>query len=132
MTKLNEKQMKFCREYISCNYNATAAYLKVYDEEGKMSREVAASGACKLMSRQYIKDYIAELQKEAFEAAAISAERVALKLAEIAFSEKSDEDYAASAKLKALDLLQKQLGLQTQKVEADVSQDIVITIGGEK
>ena len=46
----------------------------------------------------------------------------------MAFAEKGDEDYTANIKLKALDLLQKQLGLQTQKVEADISTDINIVI----
>ena len=50
------------------------------------------------------------------------------KLAEIAFSEKGDSDYTTKDKLKALDLLQKQLGLQKQKLEADVNTDIIINI----
>ena len=60
-----------------------------------------------------VKEYIATLQKEAFAAAAISAERVALKLADIAFAEKKDDVYVVTAQLKALDLLQKQMGLQS-------------------
>ena len=47
----------------------------------------------------------------------------------MAFAAKGDADYSASIKIKALDLLQKQLGLQTQKVEADVNTDIIINIG---
>ena len=43
--------------------------------------------------------------------------------------EKDDEYYNAQAQLKALDLLQKQLGLQKQQIQADVSTDIVINIG---
>ena len=80
------------------------------------------------MKKPGIKEYIAELQKEAFAAACISAERVALRLAEIAFADKDDEHYSATAQLKALDLLQKQLGLQHQKIEADLHTDINITI----
>lgn len=51
------------------------------------------------------------------------------ELTTIAFAAKGDKDYNANAKLKALDLLQKQLGLQTQKIQADVNTDIVINIG---
>ena len=72
--------------------------------------------------------FVKALQKEAFEQACISAERVALKLSEIAFSDKEDEIYGVTAKLKALDLLQKQLGLQHQKVEADFTSTINIEI----
>jgi hypothetical protein len=56
---------------------------------------------------------------------------VALKLAEIAFADKEDEAYGPTSQLKALDLLQKQLGVQHQKIEADISTDIVINITGE-
>ena len=45
-----------------------------------------------------------------------------------AFSEKGDDYYNASSQLKALDLLQKQLGVQHQKIEADLHTDIVINI----
>lgn len=90
--------------------------------------ETAKKISYKVLKREHVKEYINRLQSEAYEAAFINAERVALKLAEIAFAEKGDEDYAASAQLKALDLLQKQLGLQTHKIEADVSTDINITI----
>jgi len=51
-----------------------------------------------------------------------------MKLAEIAFAPGNDENYGATSQLKALDLLQKQLGIQHQKIEADVSTDVVINI----
>ena len=69
------------------------------------------------------------MQKDAFEEASINAERIALKLAEIAFADKKDESYSPQAQLKALDLLQKQFGLQNQKITADVNNDINISIG---
>ena len=52
-----------------------------------------------------VKEYIRELQKERFEALNISAERVAEKLADIAFAAKDDNYYNVTAQLKALDLL---------------------------
>ena len=82
-----------------------------------------------MLRKDGIKDYIKELQKAEFEGACITAERVGLKLAEIAFAAKDDEQYTPTAQLRALDLLQKQMGLQHQKIEADVSTDINITIG---
>jgi len=51
-----------------------------------------------------------------------------MKLAEIAFAPGNDENYGPTSQLKALDLLQKQLGIQHQKIEADVSTDVVINI----
>lgn len=125
LKKLTAKQKAFCEEYVKNGYNATRAYQTAYE----VSYESAKVAACGVFKKPHVKEYIAELQQEAFQAAAISAERVALKLAEIAFAEKDDENYAASAQLKALDLLQKQLGLQTQKVDAKIDEEITITVG---
>ena len=83
-----------------------------------------------MLRKDGIKDYIKELQKAEFEGACITAERVGLKLAEIAFAAKDDEHYNPTAQLKALDLLQKQMGLQHQKIEADVSTDLLMNNAG--
>ena len=56
--------------------------------------------------------------------------RVAQELATIAFCEKGDEVYTVNAKLKALELLSKNLGLQTQKTE---NKDIIeVSLVGEE
>ena len=121
---LTRKEQAFCEEYVANGCNASQAYSAVYG----CSIEDARKRYCKTFRKPEVKEYIARLQKEAFEAACINAERVALKLADIAFAEKDDEVYVVSAQLKALDLLQKQLGLQKQKLEADVNTNIVINI----
>ena len=121
---LTKKELAFCEEYIANGYNASRAYEKAYG----CSIEDARKRYCKTFRKPEVKEYIEALQKEAFAQACVNAERVALKLTEIAFSNKDDEYYTPSAQLKALDLLQKQLGLQTQKVEADVNASITITI----
>lgn len=120
---LTKKEKAFAEEYVN-GRSATEAYFLAYDCE----YNTANAQGYRLLKKPPIRDYIAMLQKEAFAAACINAERVGLKLAEIAFSDKGDKDYNATAQLKALDLLQKQLGLQTQKVEADINTDINITI----
>ena len=122
---LTKKEKAFCEEYIANGCNASQAYFKVYDTK---SIENARKAYCKTFRKPEVKEYIAALQKQAFEAAGINAERVALKLAEIAFADKEDEIYITTHQLKALDLLQKQLGLQHQKVEADLHTDIEINI----
>jgi phage terminase small subunit len=121
---LTKKEMAFCEYYVFHSESATQAYLKAYGCE----YSTANTSGWKLLHKPHIKEYINELQKQAYDAACITAEKVALKLSEIAFAAKGDEDYPATAQLKALDLLQKQLGLQTQKVEADVKTDINIVI----
>lgn len=122
---LTKKERAFCEEYVANGCNASRAYFHAYDTS---SIENARKAYCKVFRKPEVKAYIAELQKEAFEAACISAERVALKLEEIAFAKRGDEYYNATSQLKALDLLQKQLGLQKQHIEAEVTQDINISI----
>lgn len=121
---LTKKEKKFCEEYIANGCNASRAYQTVYG----CTIEDARKRYCKTFRKPEVKEYINALQKEAFEEACITAERIALKLSDIAFASKDDEVYGASAQLKALDLLQKQLSLQTQRVEAEVSTDINIII----
>lgn len=122
---LTKKEKAFCEEYVANGCNASRAYFAAYDTA---SIESARKGYCKVFRKPEVKAYIAALQKEAFEHACINAERVALKLADIAFAEKGDEYYNATAQLKALDLIQKQFGLQKQHIEAEVNADINIII----
>ena len=121
---LTKKERAFCEEYIANGYNASRAYETVYG----CSIEDARKRYCKTFRKPEIKEYIGALQKEAFNDACVNAERVALKLADIAFADKEDEIYTVVAQLKALDLLQKQLGLQKQNISADITTDIVINI----
>lgn len=124
---LTKKEKAFCEEYVQNGCRASTAYATIYG----CCFEDARKRYCKTFRKPEVKEYIASLQKEAFDAACITAERVALKLAEIAFADKDDEVYGAASQLKALDLIQKQLGLQHQKLEADVKSDIVINIDDE-
>lgn len=122
--KLTKKEKAFCEEFVANGCNASRAYQKAYE----CSIEDARKRYCKTFRKPDIKEYIKQLQKEAFDNACITAERVALKLADIAFAEKDDNFIFVSHQLRALDLLQKQLGLQHQKIEADIHTDIVINI----
>ena len=121
---LTKKEQAFCEEYVANGCNASRAFQFAYG----CSIEDARKRYCKTFRKPEVKEYIGDLQREAFNEACITAERVALKLAEIAFADKKDEHYGAGAQLKALDLLQKQLGLQHQKIEADLHTDININI----
>lgn len=116
---LTEQKKLFCRYYIT-NYNATKSYQQAYP---KASYKTCQENGCKLLKTAEVKAYIDELRKEQFEALRIDAIRIAEKLAEIAFAEKGDEYYRSTDQLKALDLLQKQLNLQNQKLE--VKQDTI-------
>lgn len=124
--QLTAKQKAFCEEYVANGYNGMLAYMKAYES----SETTAKGNAYKVAKNPRVQEYIKELQKDAYEQACINAERVALKLAEIAFAQKDDEYYAPNQQLKALDLLQKQLGLQKQKMDANIDRttEFVVTI----
>lgn len=117
---LTAKQKKFVEEYAR-TYNATQSYLTAYPNAGY---NTANTEAWKLLKRDNIKEYLTQLEKDAFEANRINYERIANELAEMAFNKETAENI----RLRAIDLLQKQLGLQTQKVDAKVNGDINITI----
>lgn len=119
--KITREQEKFAQEYVENGYNATAAYKTVYG----CAESTAKTAGCKMLRKPQVMERVKELQKEQFDAACITAERVAKKLAEIAFSKKGDRYYNSQAQIKALDLLQKQLGLQQQKIDANVNSTII-------
>lgn len=121
---LTAKEQAFCEEYIKNGHNATQAYLTSYG--GAIT--TAHNTGFRVLRRPQVKAYIDKLEKEAYEAAHITAEAIALKLAEMGFAAKDDNYYTPNVQLKALDLMQKQLGLQQQKVSADVNAETTITV----
>lgn len=124
VTGLTTKEEAFCREYVSNGYHGADAYYTVYG--GSMG--TAKARYCQILKKETAKNFIKEIQKEAFEAANISAERMAMKLAEMAFADKGDEVYTPSVVLKAMDLLQKQMGLQKQNINQDVKTTISVSV----
>lgn len=114
---LNAKQKLFCENYVSNGYKLTQAYMDAFG----VSYEVANANQWRLMKKDAIKGYIAELQHERFEALGMNADRIAKMLTDIA----TDPDASRTEQMKALELIQKQMGLQTQRVEADVKTTII-------
>lgn len=115
----NRKREMFCQEYVANGYNAQEAFRKIYADHPNSAR---------LMKEPEVKARIDELIHEKYEELHISAERIAEKLAEMAFAAKDDEVYGPSVALKALDMLQKQLGLQTKNVNATVDGPTTIQV----
>jgi phage terminase small subunit len=121
---LNAKQKLFCENYVSNGYKLTQAYMDAFG----VSYEVANANQWRLMKKDAIKGYIAELQHERFEALGMNADRIAKMLTDIA----TDPDASRVEQMKALELIQKQMGLQTQKVDATVKTTVIeVDIDGE-
>lgn len=103
---LTKKQRLFCEEYIK-DYNAKAAYGRVYgNNSGNIHR---------LFKSPEVVEYIKELQTELTKQAVITGNKVLITLDKMA----NDPLVANKDRLKALDLIQKQLGLQKQVVQND-------------
>lgn len=130
MAHLSEQQLKFCALYAG-GKTQVAAYMEAYDITSPEKKHAAENAASRLLQKPEIRQCVKECQKIAFENLALTTEKVALKLAEMAFAEKDDEVYNTSVQLKALDLLQKQMGLQKQKVDTNVNQTLEITVSIE-
>ena len=120
---LTAKERKFCEEFIK-GYKQVDAYMAAF--EG-CSRNTAYSNSYKIMKKPEVREYITELEKDAFEAKRITAEHIANELASMAFGEVGG-NLSMTNKLRALELLQKQLGVQIQNVKADLETNININI----
>lgn len=118
-------QQRFADEYLANGYNAAAAYRVAYPNASDAS---AKAVAYRVLKYPDVKKYIDERRNLIYDSLAIDAAHIAEQLASIAFAEKGDEVYNVQAKIKALDLLQKQLGLQTknQNISADVVGQVTI------
>lgn len=122
---LTAKQMKFCEEYAICG-NGTQSYLIAFETE---NRKTARDNASKLLAKPEIQEYVKEVRKEYISRVGDKAEFLAAQLIdEISYR---DEDGKKSPNwIAAINLLQKQCGLQQTKVDAIVNTpDIHITIG---
>ena len=108
--RLTKRQREFCEEYIK-DYNLTKAYGRVYTSAAEKNW---ASLASKLFADARIKEYVRQLEEQVFLEKGINAEHIAVELAKIAFE---DPDASRADKMKAIELLGKQINLYTQKVE---------------
>ena len=119
---LTAKQRSFCEHYVTdAGYSATQAYLLAYDA----TPETANNEGWRLVRDPRVQEYVHELQKEGLMATGLSAEKVLRGLQDIAFNEQE----ATSVRLKAMDLLSKNMGLQKTVVESD---NVTIKVDIEK
>lgn len=122
---LTARQMKFCEEYAICG-NGTQSYVNAFETE---NRKTARDNASKLLAKPEIQEYVKEVRKEYISRVGDKADFLAAQLIdEISYR---DENGKKSVNwIAAINLLQKQCGLQQTKVDAIVNTpDIHITIG---
>lgn len=109
---MTKKHQLFADTYLSNGMNARQAYLAVYGEKTTKDPTYCYD----LLRRPDIKEYIEQKRNETYEALNIDALRVMEEIAKIAFGEPG-KDLPLNTKLKALDLLSRNLSLQTIKTE---------------
>lgn len=112
---MTEKQKLFVENYLANGFNAREAYYSAFGDGNK-----APSYPYTLLKNKEIAEYIDKRRNEIYESLNIDAIRVMSEIAEIAFEPQNEKN--VGAKLKALDLLSKNLSLQTVKTE---SKDVI-------
>lgn len=111
---LTEKQKLFCENYIANGFNALKAY---EDAFGVKKNKSKPSYPYTLLANENVKEYIKARRQEIYDSLNIDAIRIIQELADMAFAAKDDAIYVPTVKLRALEQLSKNLGLQTQKIE---------------
>lgn len=116
MTKLTEKQEKYCVNRAIEEMNQTDAYKNAYDTSN-MKDETIYSEACKLDKDQKITTRIEELRKEARSDKVINT----IQKKELLTQWIYDDDNSKSDRLKAMDILNKMDGDYITKVEGSIN-----------
>lgn len=113
---MTEKQRLFAEHYLANGFNARDAYYSAFGENGNKQPSYPYT----LLKNKEISGYIQKRREEIYDSLNIDATRVMQEIADIAFEPRNEKNVAS--KLKALELLSKNLSLQTQKIE---SKDII-------
>ena len=119
-------QMKACVDYYLSHlpYNQTAAYNAIYPSQGRSERTLQTA-ASRFFHNPRVMKYKEERLQEIYDEANINAQTIALRLASVAFD---NRDENISFALKAIDLLQKQLGLQNKNINLDADINAAVQI----
>lgn len=119
----NEQEKQFVLTFIANGFNATNAYELTHPNCPKNCNQNGTASRYRKRLDAAIADKMAERLAEL----QITADHVLMQLAEMAFAPKEDEIYNSNVKLKALDLMQKQMGLQTKNIKAEAEVSAAVT-----
>jgi phage terminase small subunit len=118
---LNEKQKRFCEEYL-IDLNATQAAVRA-----GYSKKTAAVIGNENLIKPYIKDYIKGLREKQQEKTGITVSRVLSELAKIGFHD-TEPDPKLNDKIKSLELIGKHLGMFSDQTPIAITTPIQIKI----
>lgn len=126
---LNDKQKKFCEEYM-LDYNAKEAAIRSGYSE-KTAKQIGYEN----LTKPYFKTYIEELKGKLSELSGVTALRNINEVKKIAYDQthKEEEKEKTHDKLKAIELLNKMLGLNApDALDINDSRDITIKVVHER
>ena len=115
----------FVAEYIANGFVATQAYRIAFPNA---NQKTVAGESHKIYKRPHVRAAILSTMKEHLGDIDELAAKALIKLEQIAFAEKGDEYYNSTSQLRAIELIQKQLGLQTQNIKAQVEATTTVEI----
>lgn len=115
----------FVAEYIANGFVATEAYRVAYPNA---NAKTVSGEAHRIPKRPAVRKAIMDAMKEHLGDIDELAAKALIKLEQMAFAQKGDEYYNPSAQLRAIELIQKQLGLQTQNIKAQVDSKTTVEI----
>ena len=125
MAVLTEKQRMFVDYYLShFPYDTVAAYIYAYGDKG--SNDKNRKNASQIFHMPACEEYRKQRQKEILKEMNYNAQAIAAKLMSVAMAEKDDQYYTPVRQIRALDLLQKQLGIQQTKTKIDAEVNAVV------
>lgn len=110
---MTQKQKLFAENYLANGFNAREAYYTAFGPDNANNKK--PSYPYTLLKNPEIAEYIEKRRTEIYESLNIDAMRVMQEIADIAFEPRDEKNVAT--KLKALELLSKNLSLQTVKTE---------------
>lgn len=127
MKRLTPKEKLFVESYLSNNFNATKAYYSSY--KVKKDGDWVRRSAYEVKNREHVAQEIQRRLEEMVGSKEEISNRMLKRLMEMAFADKSDEDWGANTSIRAIELLQKQLGLnmtninETAEIEVNIIGD---------
>ena len=116
MSKLTEKQKRFCEEYL-IDLNATQSAIRS-GYSVKTARQIAQ----RMLTNVDIQSYIQELREKQSKRTEITADKVLEELGSVAFNK--DIECIGRDKVKALELIGQHLGMFTEKVSITKEEEI--------
>lgn len=119
---LTPKQEKFVHEIVSGKSQADA-YRSAYNTKN-MSDKTIVEAASRLMADSNVSARVSELRKELTKETIMSAQKRLEWLTGLI----GDMDVDVNAKLKAVDIMNKMQGEYIQRIEADVNNDVYISV----